>query len=67
MQYERVTSLEGDKVEELRRLDSFLGLEPTAELEPHNVRKHHINSGGWALTRDQYQALIEIVRPDVEG
>jgi hypothetical protein len=55
----------------LRGLKRFLGVDPDLPrgrhaLDKHNVRKERVNPGGWRMRRENYQALIDSVQPDVQ-
>jgi hypothetical protein len=71
VQYEVVTADDAQAQAELRRLKKFLGLNPqlpeeSEVLDSHNVRKTKVHPDGWPMTRKEYQALIDVVRPDAE-
>jgi hypothetical protein len=68
-QYENLTS-PVTEADSLRRLKRFLGIDPSlpagafATLGMNNARKGVIRPGGWPMRREQYEALVALVRPD---
>lgn len=72
VQYEALVGDEERASYELKRLNSFLGLESDSSkkketLTAHNVRKTKINPEGWSMKREEYVDLIHRVRPDAES
>lgn len=69
IQYEELISEEGEQ-RELRRVKRFLEVDPelpkNGSLGIANARRFRVNPEGWAMKRVQYQALIDLVRPDCE-
>jgi hypothetical protein len=69
-QYEELTSEEGER-EELRRVKTFLEVDPDLpkgqELGVANARRFKIKPEGWPIRREQYEALVALVRPDAEA
>lgn len=70
IQYEELTEEETETTE-LKRVKKFIGVDPT---EPHgkrlaliNQRKFKIRPEGWTMSLEEYEALVELVRPDVNG
>lgn len=54
----------------LRAVKEFLGVDPELpggrqSLDAHNIRKDHLNPGGWRMRREHYAALVDLVEPDV--
>lgn len=70
LQYEVLIGLDTAD-QQLTEVKSFLGLDPAlpkgrAGLDKHNLRKNSINPDGWPMRKEQYQQLIDMVRPDAE-
>lgn len=69
VQYEALTSEEqGDAI--LADFKQFLDLDPELpeeELGMHNTRKMRIRPEGWPMTKQQYESLVDYVRPDAEA
>ena len=67
LQYEELTSEEGED-RELTRVKTFIGVDPALpakkDLPEQNARRFTIAPEGWPMARRQYEALLEIVRPD---
>ena len=72
LQYENLTANEETGQKELRRLKSFLGIDPYkpegkwSSLQLYNSRKEMINPEGWVIERKTYQMLVDIVKLDCE-
>ena len=65
-QYEHLTAAE-HQAEALMGVKSFLGLDQEAignELVVSNSRKDKIKPQGWPMRREDYESLVEFVRPD---
>lgn len=69
LQYEELISEEGE-AKELRRVKDFLGVDPEEpagkKLGIANSRKFRIQPEGHPMRREQYEALIKLVRPDCQ-
>lgn len=67
IQYEELTG--ADEKEQLNNLKEFIGLHPdlpfNSSLGLVNARKHKIQPDGWYIKKDEYQKLIDVVKPDV--
>jgi hypothetical protein len=70
VQYEELTE-EQNEAAELRRVKNFLGINPDKPsyigLGLVNSRKFTIRPEGWPMRREEYEGLIELVRPDVDA
>ena len=70
IQYEELTEDESE-MKELMRVKEFLGInseEPKGKgLALMNQRRFKIRPEGWTMSREEYEALLELVKPDVEG
>ena len=65
-QYEHLTA-EENQAAELWRVKAFLGLDPKKggnALGLYNHRKDKIQVEGWPMAREDYQSLVDLVRPD---
>ena len=65
-QYERLGS-EKHQASELRRVKSFLGLDPEQggeTMSVSNERKSKTQEAGWPMRREDYESLVALVRPD---
>ena len=65
-QYEHLTA-EENQAAELWRVKTFLGLDPRKggdALGLYNHRKDKIQVEGWPMQREDYEALVDMVRPD---
>lgn len=65
-QYEHLTA-EAHQGEVLLGVKRFLGLDPKgagSRLGVYNARKDKIQAQGWPMLREDYEALVALVRPD---
>lgn len=69
LQYEELTSEEGEKIE-LERAKKFVGVDPSklkTDLVLRNARRFTINPEGWKMKKEEYEELVDLVRPDVDS
>jgi hypothetical protein len=68
LQYEEIVSAPETSEKYLRQVKKFIGVDPNlprdGSLPKNNMRKDHVATEGWQMTKAEYTKLVNLVKPD---
>ncbi len=71
LQYEEIVSAPETSERYLRQVKKFIGVDPNlprdASLPKNNMRKDHVATEGWEMTKAEYTKLVNLVKPDARA